>query len=109
MTYHIAHSHYIPILLFSRLETILELKQMLCGYGDVRNLIFKLLIVFSKTKGSINEKFDFYVGSLEGLFFNLVLLAIHGLLDYTTKMVKEFISFHQQCKKLVIEKWFYEY
>ncbi len=82
---------------------------MLCGYGDVRNLIFKLLIVFSKTKGSINEKFDFYVGSLEGLFFNLVLLAIHGLLDYTTKMVKEFISFHQQCKKLVIEKWFYEY
>jgi hypothetical protein len=24
-------------------------------------------------------------------------------------MVKEFISFHQQCKKLVIEKWFYEY
>jgi hypothetical protein len=24
-------------------------------------------------------------------------------------MVKEFISFHQQFKKNVIEKWFYEY
>jgi len=41
-------------------------------------------------------------------FFNLVLLAIHGLIDYTTMMVKEFISFHQQFKKFVIEKWFYE-
>jgi hypothetical protein len=38
------------------------------GYGDVRNLIFKPLIVIFVTKGSINEKFDFYVGSLEGLF-----------------------------------------
>jgi hypothetical protein len=81
---------------------------MHCGYGDVRNLIFKLLIVIFVTKGSINDRFDFYVGSFEGLFFNLVLLAIHGLLDYTTKMVKEFISFHQQFKKFVVEKWFYE-
>jgi hypothetical protein len=79
------------------------------GYGDVRNLILKPLIVIFITKASINEKFDFYVGSLEGLFFNLVLLAIHGLIDYTTMMVKEFISFHQQFKKFVIEKWFYEY
>jgi hypothetical protein len=79
------------------------------GCGDVRNLIFKPLIIIFVTKGSINEQFDISIGSLEGLFFNLFLLANHGLLDYTTKMVKEFISFHQQFKKNVIEKWFYEY
>jgi hypothetical protein len=49
------------------------------GYGDVMNLIFKPLIVIFVTKGSINEKFDFYVSSFKGLFFNLVLLAIQWI------------------------------
>jgi hypothetical protein len=79
---------------------------MHCGYGDVRNLIFKPLIVIFVTKGSINEKFDFYVGSLEGFFSILFCWPFMDCLDYTTKMVKEFISFHQQFQKFIIEKCF---